>query len=99
MSAKRVFVTGGNAGIGYALCKQLIVDHGCFVYMGARSTERGTNAIKSLIKEAPEASSQIELIQIDTSSAESVQAAAQSLASKLDGNKLYALVNNAGKIK
>lgn len=96
MSAKRVFVTGGNAGIGLALCKQLIVDHGCFVYMGARSLERGTNAIKSLIKAVPEASGQIELVQIDTCSAESVKAAAQSLATQLDGNKLYALVNNAG---
>jgi NAD(P)-dependent dehydrogenase (short-subunit alcohol dehydrogenase family) len=35
---KRVLVTGGNAGIGLALCRQLCVDHGCHVIMGSRST-------------------------------------------------------------
>ena len=34
---KRVLVTGGNAGIGLALCRQLCVDHGCHVIMGSRS--------------------------------------------------------------
>jgi len=28
---KRVFVTGGNAGIGMALCKQLASEDGCYV--------------------------------------------------------------------
>ncbi len=26
--AKRIVVTGGNAGIGFALCRQLAVEHG-----------------------------------------------------------------------
>ena len=34
---KRVIVTGGNAGIGFALCKQLVSEDGCFVYLGARN--------------------------------------------------------------
>ena len=46
---KRIIVTGGNAGIGYALCKQLIVDHGCYVYMGSRNVDRGNTAIEKLI--------------------------------------------------
>eukprot|EP00959_Pyramimonas_sp_CCMP1952_P148723 3110986-Pyramimonas_sp.AAC.1 len=93
---KIVLVTGGNAGIGYALCKQLIAEHGCFVYMGARNIERGNSAITSLVEEAPEASNRVELVHIDTTSAESVSAAAKDLAAKLDGKKLYGLVNNAG---
>ena len=38
---KHVFVTGGNDGIGLALCKLLVTQKGCFVYMGSRSVERG----------------------------------------------------------
>jgi NAD(P)-dependent dehydrogenase (short-subunit alcohol dehydrogenase family) len=34
---KRVLVTGGNTGIGLALCRQLSVDHGCHVILGSRS--------------------------------------------------------------
>ena len=93
---KIVFVTGANAGIGYALCKQLVADYGCYVYMGARNLDRGKNALKSLVEEAPEVSNKVELVQIDTSSADSVQAAAKELTTKLDGKKLYGLVNNAG---
>ena len=32
-SMKSILVTGGNAGIGLALCRQLAVDHGCHVFM------------------------------------------------------------------
>jgi len=41
VSQKHVLVTGGNAGIGLALCKLLAVEDGCYVYMGTRSLERG----------------------------------------------------------
>lgn len=45
---KTVFVTGGNTGIGFALCKQLVLEDGCYVFMGSRSVEKGQEAIKSL---------------------------------------------------
>ena len=38
---KKVVVTGGNSGIGLALCEQLATENGCYVYMGSRSAERG----------------------------------------------------------
>lgn len=38
---RKVLVTGGNSGIGAALCKQLALDYGCHVIMGSRSLERG----------------------------------------------------------
>ena len=41
-------MTGANDGIGLALCKRLVTEQGCFVYMGSRSLERGTAAMKSL---------------------------------------------------
>ena len=41
--ARSILVTGGNAGIGLALCRQLAVDHKDKVdkiYMGARAVLR-----------------------------------------------------------
>ena len=49
---KTVFVTGGNQGIGFALCKQLVLEDNCFVFMGSRSVDRGLEAVKSLPEEA-----------------------------------------------
>jgi len=48
--AKRIVVTGGNSGIGFALCKQLVTEHGCHVYLGSRSLERGTDAVNKIKK-------------------------------------------------
>ena len=62
---KYIFVTGGNDGIGLALCKQLAVDHGCYVFMGSRSLERGAAGLKSITDANPEVASSIEVVQID----------------------------------
>ena len=48
MAAPAVFVTGGNAGIGAAICKLLVSDRGCRVFMGSRSVEKGQNAVKEM---------------------------------------------------
>mmetsp|Transcript_9534 Transcript_9534/g.18511 ORF Transcript_9534/g.18511 Transcript_9534/m.18511 type:complete len:281 (-) Transcript_9534:53-895(-) len=94
MAAKHILVTGGNDGIGLALCKILATSHGAYVYMGSRSAERGAAGLKKITDEAPEAAKSIELMQIDVGDDASVKAAAESLKSK--GVTLYALVNNAG---
>lgn len=91
--AKHIFVTGANDGIGLALCKRLVTEKGCFVYMGSRSLERGAAAMDKLgLKES------MELVECDVSSDASVLAAAASTKASLEakGAKLYALVNNAG---
>lgn len=92
---KTVLVTGGNTGIGLALCELLVQDHDCFVYLGSRNLERGTQAVNS-IKEKVGAgkADNIELVQIDVCSEESIAAAADQLKAK--GVTLYGLVNNAG---
>jgi NAD(P)-dependent dehydrogenase (short-subunit alcohol dehydrogenase family) len=73
---KKVLVTGGNAGIGYALCKQLILEDNCYVYMGARNAERGQKAIDEL----PEGcKGKIELLIVDVSKEDSVKAAATTM--------------------
>ena len=92
--AKHILVTGGNSGIGLALCKLLIKDHGCYVYLGSRDLGRGEAALKSIIDEVPNKADMIEVIEIDVGNDESCKAAAQALMTK--GVKLYGLVNNAG---
>jgi len=95
MSGRSILVTGGNAGIGLALCRQLAVDHKIGkVFMGARSAERGAQGLKAIADAHPEVASQVELVLIDVADEASIAAAAASLKAK--GVTLYALVNNAG---
>ena len=96
MSSKRILVTGGNSGIGLALCKQLLVDHGCHVYLCSRSLERGQSAIESLAL-TPDVAARCTLVQLDASSDASVAAAAAMVAKTVSADDpLYAIVNNAG---
>eukprot|EP00565_Helicotheca_tamesis_P004433 CAMPEP_0185723374 /NCGR_PEP_ID=MMETSP1171-20130828/237_1 /TAXON_ID=374046 /ORGANISM="Helicotheca tamensis, Strain CCMP826" /LENGTH=279 /DNA_ID=CAMNT_0028391067 /DNA_START=16 /DNA_END=855 /DNA_ORIENTATION=+ len=94
MATKNILVTGGNAGIGYALCRQLVTEHDCKVYMGSRSAERGQKSVDAIKEAHPEVSDRLELLVIDVSNNESVATAASEMKNK--GVSLYALVNNAG---
>ena len=59
MLNKHILVTGGNSGIGFALCKLLIKDHECFVYLGSRSIKKGQEALEAIKNEIPEKSDKI----------------------------------------
>jgi carbonyl reductase 1 len=83
---KSILVTGGNCGIGFALCKRLVKE-GHRVFLGSRSRERGEDAIKKI-----NGGEQCSLVVLDVTSEDSVKAAADLLK---DVN-LYAIVNNAG---
>ena len=52
--SKHILVTGGNSGIGLALCKLLIKDHSCYVYLGSRNAEKGAAAMKTILEEVPD---------------------------------------------
>ena len=54
MALRRVLVTGGNKGIGRALCRQLAADHGFHVMLGSRDSKRGEEAVKSILEQSPE---------------------------------------------
>lgn len=45
---KTVFITGGNRGIGLALCRKFRNELGYKVYMGVRSLEKGKSALAEL---------------------------------------------------
>mmetsp|Transcript_25867 Transcript_25867/g.41502 ORF Transcript_25867/g.41502 Transcript_25867/m.41502 type:complete len:299 (+) Transcript_25867:68-964(+) len=104
--AKHILVTGGNAGIGLALCKLLATGTKpeseyntpapppCYVYMGARDVAKGAAAVKSITDAYPDAADKIEVLQIDVADDASCQTAAETLKAK--GVELYAVVNNAG---
>lgn len=97
--SQHILVTGGNTGIGLALCKQLTYDYGCHVYLCSRSLEKGTEAVKSIVDGKPAScKGQCEVMQLDTSSDESVVSAVAAVKARLEaeGAQLYAIVNNAG---
>ncbi|KAL7544309.1 hypothetical protein ACHAWF_007692 [Thalassiosira exigua] len=89
----RILVTGANQGIGLALTKQLVADHGCYVYLGARDAARGAEAVEEV---KATAGTSVELVTVDVGNDASVRQAASELSRQLRGEKLYAVVNNAG---
>ena len=94
VSINKVLVTGGNTGIGFAVCKQLAIIRKCYVFLTARTPAKGEAAASEIQK----LGGSVEFILMDTSSDESVLAAAETIKSKLqeDSSSLYGIVNNAG---
>ena len=88
---RKVLVTGANKGIGKRIATRILTDvEDSFVYLGARDAGRGAAAVADILAEHPEAAGRLELLELDTESDASVQAAA----AKVD--KLWGLCNNAG---
>ena len=90
---KHILVTGGNSGIGLALCKRLATEYDCHVYLGSRNADRGSAAIASIVAACPDVASRLVLVQRDASDDLSCAAPAQSLRSR--HVSLYGVVNNA----
>lgn len=94
--ASTVFITGGNAGIGYEAVKALLQSKKSYlVLMGSRSLDKAHDAIQSLKAEVPETSSTIEPVQIDVANDDAINKAYELVKAKY--GKIDALVNNAGK--
>ncbi|TQW11723.1 short chain dehydrogenase domain-containing protein [Cordyceps javanica] len=91
-----VFITGANSGIGYETVRALVEQTAqtYHVYLGSRSVEKGNEAASALRAEFPETTSVIEVIQIDVSSDESIDAAYETV--KAQHGYIDVLVNNAG---
>lgn len=84
---KRALVTGGNKGIGFAICQGLLAQ-GFEVIMAARSLDKAKNAIAKLN------SSNVRPLELDVSDDESIERSAKNLSQEIDA--LDVLINNAG---
>lgn len=94
MAIRRILVTGGNRGIGFAICKDILRENESNVaIIGCRNPKNGQDAVDALLKENPLWADRVEMLQIDVDNVESVNAAAEKLSQK---GKLYGVVNNAG---
>lgn len=88
-----IIVTGGNTGLGYETIRQLSLHNPARIYLAARSKDKATEAIKRLQEASPEGAD-IQFLQLDLASFESVKAAAANFLGR--ETRLDILVNNAG---
>ncbi len=85
---KIALVTGGNRGIGFAICKGLL-KAGFDVFLVARSVDEGQEAVQKLSEYGTAT-----FIQLDISDDSSIKSVVEQIEKKT--NKLDVLVNNAG---
>lgn len=92
-SERIILITGGNKGLGFEVIKKLVNDKSKskndLILLGSRDLKRGEDAIKQL-----GSPSNVHLIQLDTSSLESIKNVTNEIKQKY-GGKLDILINNA----
>lgn len=87
---KKALITGANKSIGLESARQLL-QKGFYVFIGSRSIENGEQAVQLLKSEGL---ANVEAVQLDVTSDESVHAARATIGNKTD--VLDVLINNAG---
>src|ERR1700679_1804464 len=91
LSGKIFIVTGGNTGIGYATCLNLVAKD-ARVYMGARSSSKADAAIAKIKETHPDAD--LHILIMDNTSLNTVVKAAKNFISR--ESHLHGLILNAG---
>ncbi|GAA3737453.1 SDR family NAD(P)-dependent oxidoreductase [Salinactinospora qingdaonensis] len=86
---KTVVITGASTGLGRE-CALHLAALGFTVFAGVRNPEDG----KRLVDDSP--SGRVEYLLIDVTDEESIRAAAEQVESRVAGDGLWALINNAG---
>jgi NAD(P)-dependent dehydrogenase (short-subunit alcohol dehydrogenase family) len=94
---RRILVTGANKGIGLAIVEAILAEHAdTFVYLGARDLGRGRAALMGLVEQHAGWKERLEVIAVNVADDASVAAAERRVTESLRGERLYAVVNNAG---
>jgi NAD(P)-dependent dehydrogenase (short-subunit alcohol dehydrogenase family) len=95
---RRIVVTGANKGIGLAIARRILDEHeDTFVLLGARSVERGREAVDEIARARPELGERVMLLELDVSKDTSVSTAAKAAEERFgETGALYGVVNNAG---
>lgn len=99
---RRVVVTGGNKGIGQAICKRILCDQAdTHVLLGSRNAARGEKAVQQILADpaAPsDAADRIEVLPLETTDDASVAAAVKLVADKYGSEPapLHGICCNAG---
>ena len=89
---KNVIITGANSGLGFETAKKIAAKPDYKVILACRNTEKAEAARKRIIDET--GNSNTKTGKLDTSSLASVREFAKGITES--GEKIYALVNNAG---
>jgi len=87
LQIKRALVTGGNKGIGFAICQGLVA--GFEVILAARSLDKAKAAAEQLPSPSP-----VRVVELDVTDDQSIHRAVAQLSQEL--SHLDVLVNNAG---
>ena len=91
---RRVLVTGANKGIGFAIVERILEEaDDTSVFLGSRDRDRGEAAAEKLRSAAAD---RVHVVELDVSSDESVDRAAEAVREACGGDRLYGIVNNAG---
>lgn len=94
---KHILVTGGNKGIGKAICERLLSEwDDTHVILTARSAERGKEAVEDIVKTLQCSADRIDFLEMDVASDESVKAACDAFEKTMNATVLEGIINNAG---
>ena len=89
-----IFISGANKGLGFLVVKKLLAasstNNNDIILLGSRDLQRGQEALKQL-----GSPSNVHLLQVDTSSKESIAHATDEIKQKY-GGQLDIIINNAG---